>query len=279
MSRVIVVHDRKQLSGVRGKTSGDAQIRVDINDLTPEEIVNVVLDYEGVADVWIRTAKLLSVSAGRWLRFDSNLEKEYRLKRALDVVWGGILLTVSIPLFAVASLLVRLSSGRGVLFRQPRVDSNLRTFNLYKFRTMNHSPYHEQTHEDYMRRSITNPNPDRKVHKLVDDPRITRIGKWIRRLSIDELPQLMNVLKGEMSLVGPRPPIPYEVKEYAGWHYARFRAKPGLTGMWQVKGRSLIPFEEMVVLDLYYAYNQSMWLDLKLLFQTVPRVLSLKGAF
>jgi lipopolysaccharide/colanic/teichoic acid biosynthesis glycosyltransferase len=125
-----------------------------------------------------------------------------------------------------------------------------------------------------MRRNITGDLDGSDLHgKVANDPRITRIGEWMRRYSIDEWPQVINVLRGEMSLVGPRPPIPYEVEMYEDWHRARFHVKPGITGLWQVSGRSRLPFQQMVRLDVYYMENWSLWLDAKIILKTVPVVL------
>lgn len=291
MSKVITINSRKDLQNLRVAETGSSQIKVNIANFTPKEIVKFVLKHENNADVWIRTKALSCIPEDRWLIFRRKKAwspRPYRLKRAMDVSLGALSLIVSLPLFVIASILVKLSSKGSALFRQPRVDNNMKIFGLYKFRTMNTSDEGEKVHQDYMRNNIRN-HPEilnsfqsrdkKEVYKLIDDPRITPIGKWFRRFSLDELPQLINVLKGEMSLVGPRPPIPYEVEEYKNWHFARFRAKPGLTGLWQVTGRSLIPFHEMVVLDLYYALNQSFWFDLKILLRTIPMVLSLRGAF
>lgn len=256
------------------------QIKIDIPEFTPKQIVNFVLKNKDKCDILIRTSELSCISNNKWLLFKRHGGGIYQGKRGLDLMFGAFFFTISLPIFLVGSILVKLSSKGGpVIFRQPRTDNKLRTFNLYKFRTMRLNGG-EETHQNYMKKVINGRNlAIDGVYKLTDDPRTTGIGKWFRRFSLDELPQLINVLKGEMSLVGPRPPIPYEVESYKEWHFARFHAKPGLTGLWQVMGRSLIPFDEMVVLDLYYAFNQSFWLDVKILLRTIPMVLSLRGAF
>ena len=278
MSIVLVIHNRKELKNkALPKTLNS--IKVDIPDLTAKEIVELVLKYNTIHNIYVRTATLSSISKSKWLKFNSAKNKEYQIKRCLDIIIGSILFILSSPILLATSIAIKLTSKGGAIFQQPRVNNELKIFSLYKFRTMSHLSENDNIHKTYMQDTIKNPNPTRKVHKLVDDPRITGIGKWVRRLSIDELPQLINVLKGDMSLIGPRPPIPYEVEEYAKWQYARFKAKPGLTGLWQVKGRSLISFNEMVLLDLYYAFNRSVWGDLKILCRTIPIVLSLKGAF
>jgi lipopolysaccharide/colanic/teichoic acid biosynthesis glycosyltransferase len=279
MNDTLILHKKEDLLGLESKIDQYNKIKINIPDLRIKEIVNIVLNCNGRREIWVKTNTLTSALNNKWLIFKKGEIKEYRLKRVLDLIISGVLFILSLPIFFISSIAIKLTSPGSVFFQQPRVNHKLRLFNIYKFRTMNNSLHFEKKHEIYMRNNIRNPNPNQKIHKIVDDPRITEIGKWIRKLSIDELPQLINILKGEMSLVGPRPPIPYEVKEYDKWHFARFKAKPGLTGLWQALGRSLISFEEMVLLDLYYAYNQSLYFDIKILLHTIPKVLSLKGAF
>jgi lipopolysaccharide/colanic/teichoic acid biosynthesis glycosyltransferase len=153
-----------------------------------------------------------------------------------------------------------------------------RIFLFLKFRTMR-AGADDRAHREYQRRYIEG-SPDtnlgdsrRPVYKLHQDPRVTRTGRWLRRTSLDELPQLLNVLRGDMSVVGPRPPIPYEVENYALWHRKRLDMKPGMTGLWQVSGRNRLSFDEMVRLDLFYIENWSLWLDLKIMLRTLPVLL------
>ena len=156
---------------------------------------------------------------------------------------------------------------------------------MYKFRTMCHSADPE-IHRQYVQRFMQNQTPDGlsldgpnpPIFKLAQDPRVTRVGRLLRRTSLDELPQLINVLKGEMSLIGPRPALPYEVQEYQAWHKARLAALPGITGWWQVKGRSRVPFDEMVRMDIYYVEHRSLRLDLRILLLTPWAVISGEGA-
>lgn len=195
------------------------------------------------------------------------------VKRCLDLIGSFLLLVLLSPLFAVAALLIRLTSTGPIFFRQERVGFNKRKFTIYKFRTM--IPAAEK-----MMAELEDLNEaGGPVFKIKDDPRITPIGKWLRRTSVDELPQLMNVLKGEMSLVGPRP-LP--VRDYEGfsedWQRRRFSVRPGLTCLWQVSGRSLITFEQWMKLDLQYIDEWSLWLDLKILLLTIPAVLKGSGA-
>lgn len=188
------------------------------------------------------------------------------------------------PLLLLIALAIRLDSRGTVLLRQTRVGQHGRLFTCYKFRTMaqNADP---ELHRRYMRAFIHDclpnrdePTPSAAVFKLADDPRVTRVGRILRRTSLDELPQLLNVLRGDMSLVGPRPALPYEVEEYEAWHRARLGVAPGITGWWQVYGRSRVSFEQMVTMDLHYIARQSLALDIKLLLLTVPAVVLRKGA-
>jgi lipopolysaccharide/colanic/teichoic acid biosynthesis glycosyltransferase len=169
-----------------------------------------------------------------------------------------------------------------VFFRQQRVGEAGRTFTMFKFRTMQvncDTRIHQQYVESFIQSNQAATSGSGAVFKLVNDPRVTSIGNFLRRSSIDELPQFWNVLRGEMSLVGPRPSLPYEVARYKQWHRRRvLEAKPGITGLWQVTGRSRTTFDEMVRLDLRYARSHSLWTDLNILFATPRAVLSGKGA-
>jgi lipopolysaccharide/colanic/teichoic acid biosynthesis glycosyltransferase len=208
------------------------------------------------------------------------------LKRALDIAGSLIGLMLLSPLFAVVAALIKLTSPGPVFFRQSRVGQYGEEFTFLKFRTMD-ARNNSTAHKDYVRRFISgrahkkeDKHEPSSIYKLVDDPRVTRVGKFLRRTSLDELPQLLNVLVGEMSLVGPRPPIPYECDVYELWHWRRvLEAKPGMTGLWQVNGRSRTTFDDMVRLDLRYARCWSLWLDIKILLKTPRAVLSGEGAY
>ncbi len=194
------------------------------------------------------------------------------LKRTQDIVLAGVLLVLALPVLAALAALIRLSSSGAVLFRQTRCGRNGRLFTLYKFRTMT-------ADAEGRRREIEHLNEmDGPVFKARNDPRVTRSGRLLRKFSLDELPQLWNVLKGDMSLVGPRPPIPEEVAQYERWQRRRLAMKPGLTCLWQISGRNELDFEQWMKLDLAYIDNWSPWLDLKILLRTIPVVLSGKGA-
>jgi exopolysaccharide biosynthesis polyprenyl glycosylphosphotransferase len=195
------------------------------------------------------------------------------VKRGIDVVGAALGLLLLSPILLPVALLIRLDSPGSVLFRQARVGKGGKEFTVFKFRTMVQGAENIQ---EQLRASNQTADP---WFKLRDDPRRTRIGKFLRRSSIDELPQLLNVLRGEMSLVGPRPGMPVEVAKYQPWHMKRLQASPGMTGLWQVSGRSELTFDEMVLLDLYYIENWSLVLDFKILLRTIPAALSARGAF
>jgi exopolysaccharide biosynthesis polyprenyl glycosylphosphotransferase len=200
------------------------------------------------------------------------------VKRASDILIATLALVVLAPLWAAIALLIKLDSRGPVLYRQERVGMDGRIFLFLKFRTMRIDS-DDREHREYQRRYITG-EPDTNlgdslhpVYKLHTDPRVTRVGRVLRRMSLDELPQLLNVLRGDMSVVGPRPPIPYEVEAYALWHRKRLDMKPGMTGLWQVSGRNRLSFDEMVTLDLFYIENWSLWLDIKIMLRTLPVLL------
>jgi len=196
----------------------------------------------------------------------------YLMKRCLDVVASILMLVLLAPLFAVVALLIKKTDGGAVFYWQERIGRYGRSFRMPKFRSM-------VQNADQVRTSLSGDQPESLRFKMKSDPRITRIGRIIRKLSIDELPQLCNVLRGEMSLVGPRPPIPSEVANYGSSDRRRLDVTPGLTCIWQVSGRSNIPFEDQVQLDVQYIESQGILLDLKLLLLTIPAVLTGRGAY
>jgi lipopolysaccharide/colanic/teichoic acid biosynthesis glycosyltransferase len=206
----------------------------------------------------------------------------HNVKRMLDIVGSLAFLIAFSPVFLLVSALVKLTSTGPVFFRQQRVGEGGRPFLMLKFRTMhvNANPgIHQQYVESFIESRGTAESTKNVVFKIVDDPRVTPLGHFLRRSSLDEFPQFWNVLTGEMSLVGPRPPLSYEVARYKGWHRRRvLEAKPGITGLWQVTGRSCTTFDEMVRIDLRYAKNYSIWTDLKILMATPRAVISGKGA-
>ncbi|HEY3504096.1 MAG TPA: sugar transferase [Actinocatenispora sp.] len=203
-----------------------------------------------------------------------------RGKRALDVAVAGTALVLLAPILAAVWLAVRMSGGAGgAVFRQRRVGRDGVSFVLYKFRTM-YAGASDHAHRAYVRLLLADDAPTGRagLYKLTDDPRITRIGALLRRTSLDELPQLVNVLRGEMSLVGPRPALPYETELFPPEYDARFRVPPGLTGLWQVSGRNRLTMRQGLDLDLEYVRRRTLRLDVEILLRTVPAVLHVGGA-
>jgi len=221
--------------------------RVDVNDMGGIPLI-------GVKPVAIRGSQLA-------------------IKRIMDLVLSGLGIILALPLMGVIALAIRLDSPGPILFKQTRVGKGGREFQCYKFRSMRVGAEAEK--EQLLELN----EASGALFKIRQDPRMTRVGRFLRRISLDELPQLYNVLRGEMSLVGPRPPLPSEVALYQEWHKQRLQAPPGMTGLAQVSGRSLLTFDETCLLDIYYIENYSPLLDLRILLRTVPKVLMGEGAF
>ncbi|PYS44428.1 MAG: hypothetical protein DMF71_03570 [Acidobacteria bacterium] len=214
--------------------------------------------------------------------FRSPLSSAARIaKRSFDLFLALLALIVLSPLWLVIAVLIKLDSRGPIFYRQERVGMDGRVFLFFKFRTMR-ADTDDAAHREFQRKYITGQpesnlgDEDRPAYKLRADERVTRVGRLLRKTSLDELPQLFNVLCGDMSIVGPRPPIPYEVESYQLWHRKRLDMKPGITGLWQVSGRNRLSFEEMVRMDLYYIENWSLLLDLKIILRTLP--VMLRGA-
>ena len=211
-----------------------------------------------------------------------SFDKRYlRIKRILDIVFTLLILIPLCIVIAIFAVLIRIDSKGPIFFRQKRVGMNGVEFDLFKLRSMyvdSDDLTHRESIKQYMNGSVLNDevNSD-NLYKLVDDPRVTKVGRFIRKTSIDELPQFINVLRGEMTLVGPRPPLPYEAEEYGPRDCIRLTGKPGLTGTWQVYGRSRVPFKEMVEMDIKYLGRQSILQDLKLIALTLPVMLQGRG--
>jgi exopolysaccharide biosynthesis polyprenyl glycosylphosphotransferase len=215
--------------------------------------------------------------------FQSGMsDRKEIFKRTFDIGVATVMLLLLSPMFAFLAALIKGTSKGPVFFRQVRVGKNGKHFKLYKFRSMTVGSDNDEERKKQMTEFIKTkrsgvPSDDVSV-KIVNEARITSVGKWLRKLSLDEFPQLINVLKGEMSLVGPRPCLPYEWDEYEEWHRRRLSVLPGLTGMWQVAGRSVVGFEDMVILDLHYIQNASLSLDLRVMLKTIPVMLLGTGA-
>lgn len=209
----------------------------------------------------------------------SKFESGRILKRAVDIVGSLSAIILFSPVFIAIAIVAKLTSRGPLFFSQKRVGRYGKEFNFYKFRTMytNNDP---QIHKEFVEKLIAGNVPDSTgVFKIKNDPRVTPIGRILRKTSLDELPQFFNVLKNDMSLVGPRPPLPYEFERYQTWHKRRvLELKPGLTGLWQVKGRSRTTFDEMVRMDIRYSLEQSFWLDMKILLQTPSAMVTGRGA-
>jgi lipopolysaccharide/colanic/teichoic acid biosynthesis glycosyltransferase len=258
-------------------------------NLSPARTKCIVVSLKFFPEEWVLRRRDSNGGAQRHvdsLRNNDSKAAARAIKRAIDVAGSGLALVALSPLYAVIAIAIKLSSKGPVFFRQERVGQRGRIFECLKFRSMRVAS-DSSIHQEYVRNlisgsgnSATGPrNPD-AVYKIKNDPRVTRLGRFLRKTSLDELPQFWNVLKGEMSLVGPRPPIPYEMEWYDIWHRRRvFDVKPGITGLWQVYGRSRTTFDEMVRLDLRYAKTWSIWLDLEIILKTPKAVFSGEGAY
>lgn len=204
-----------------------------------------------------------------------------RTKRILDIVFTLLILLPLCIVMLIVAIIIRLGSKGPIFFRQKRVGLNGTEFTIFKFRSMyvdSDDATHREAIKQFMNGAPLNGDVDaHNPYKLVDDPRVNRIGRFIRKTSIDELPQFINVMRGEMTLVGPRPPVPYEVEVYSLRDKQRLCGKPGLTGTWQIYGRSRVPFNEMVEMDIAYLQQQSIWQDLKLIALTIPVMLQGRG--
>jgi lipopolysaccharide/colanic/teichoic acid biosynthesis glycosyltransferase len=253
--------------------------------LTPESFSRLKLTFrvypDSVSDAGTPDAGKPDAVLYPDLSRSQNHRRSLALKRAVDVFGSVFAILLFLPLFLVIAALVKLSSPGPVFFRQKRLGQYGQHFSFFKFRTMyvNNDP---RIHQEYVARLIAgsrDAGQGSATYKLKNDPRVTPLGRFLRKSSLDELPQFFNVLRNDMSLVGPRPPLPYEYERYQVWHRRRvLEMKPGITGLWQVEGRSRTTFEEMVRIDLRYAGSRSFWMDLKILLLTPTAVLSGRGA-
>jgi lipopolysaccharide/colanic/teichoic acid biosynthesis glycosyltransferase len=257
--------------------------------LAPEALGQIHISFHFFPNQWDKSIldRLANAKLYPDLFEEDKETKFFRfVKRVMDIAGSTLALILCSPVLAAISLAIKLTSKGPILFKQERIGQYGLRFKFLKFRSMKcgNDP---SIHREYVKRFIAGEvDPDRvgdkqnAVYKIQDDPRVTRVGKFLRRTSLDELPQFINVLKGDMSLVGPRPPIPYELETYQTWHRRRvLEVKPGITGLWQVNGRSKTTFNEMVRLDLRYARTWSPWLDIKILLQTPGAVFSGEGAY
>ena len=208
--------------------------------------------------------------------------KAFLLKRALDLILTSLILIVFSPLLLLIMLVIKIGSSGPVFYKQMRLGERGKPFRFYKFRSM-YVNADESQHRLYVKNLIKTGSPykvdesGRSLYKICDDRRMTKVGKLIREYSLDEFPQLFNVLRGEMSLVGPRPPLSYEYKNYSDWHRKRLDGIPGITGLWQVSAKDRTSFEEMVKLDIYYLKNWSLWLDINIILKTILVMLEGEG--
>lgn len=203
-----------------------------------------------------------------------------KTKRLLDIAFTLLVAPAVLLVGIVVAICIRLDSEGPIFYRQKRIGQNGAEFEMLKFRSMyvnNDQAHHREIITRYMKGEKLNEDGGATAYKDIHDPRITRVGRFIRKASLDELPQFWNVLRGQMSLVGPRPPLPYEVELYGEYELLRLMGKPGLTGTWQIYGRSRVTFQNMVEMDITYLQRQSIWEDLKLIFLTVPVILFARG--
>jgi exopolysaccharide biosynthesis polyprenyl glycosylphosphotransferase len=211
-----------------------------------------------------------------------NIVLSRRFKHALDALIGLPVLMLLLPFFGLCAAAIKLTSPGPVFYRAKAIGRDGKPFTMFKFRSMRkdtRSDIHQEYVSKLIKGELKREGEEEKTFKITDDPRITKVGKFLRMLSLDESPQILNVIKGDMSLVGPRPCLPYEFEIYKEWHKKRLSIRPGISGLWQVAGRSAVTFEEMVILDLYYIYNRSLLLDLNILYETIYVVLMKRGAY
>src|SRR5581483_3142396 len=259
-----------------------------LDELTPETFKQVGISFHFFPDDWDHDKPGRLSNPALYpdlLNHGKGRRPLLVLKRVTDVIGSSIMLLLCSPAFLVIAIAVKATSKGPVFFRQRRVGQYGKSFTFLKFRSM-YVNNDNSVHKEFVTRLIAsrnagdNSNGKEQVFKITNDKRITPLGKFLRRTSLDELPQFLNVLWGDMSLVGPRPPIPYELAAYQTWHRRRLLdVKPGITGLWQVTGRSSVKFDEMVRLDLRYAMSWSPWLDLRILIRTPFAVIKGSGAF
>lgn len=225
----------------------------------------------------IRVQKSLFTKGPQWeVLYDiANVAKGYFIKRLMDFCFAALFIIVFSPLYLLIAIIIKLDSPGAVFYKETRMGLHSRKFQIWKFRTMQSDAEKFQEALEHL-----NDNKDGVIFKIKDDPRITRFGKFLRRSSLDELPQMINVMRGEMSLVGPRPFNMRDVAKFADHYFFRYEVLPGITGLWQVSGRSnIVNFERVIELDIDYIKNWSIWLDIKILLKSIKVVLSGEGAY
>ncbi len=209
---------------------------------------------------------------------DRSLETGSALKRVMDIVLSLVALMALLPLLAAVAVAIKIDSPGPVLFKQERLGRSRKPFTMYKFRSMREDSG-DALHREAVKRTAESKRREIGVFKSLDDPRVTKVGRFIRASNLDELPNLLNILRGEMSIVGPRPALDYELPYYKDWFFRRFAVRPGLTGLWQVKRADAEDFDEMIRMDVDYTEQMSVWLDLKLIALTIPSIIREKGTF
>jgi lipopolysaccharide/colanic/teichoic acid biosynthesis glycosyltransferase len=281
----LVINDRNSiLRAILNRVSETLQ-----NELSFEQFSQISISFHLFPDDWENDKPGRPSNSALYPDLASHDKSRRSLlivKRSIDIVASGVITLLCLPLFAAIAIAVKASSKGPILFRQERIGQFGQSFTFLKFRSM-YVDNDQNVHQEFVRKLICKEHGfegqndgTQVVYKITNDKRITPIGKFLRRMSLDELPQLFNVLRGDMSLVGPRPPLPYELAAYQTWHRRRvLEVKPGITGLWQVTGRSRVKFDEMVRLDLRYATAWTPWLDFKILLRTPLAVIRGSGAY
>jgi lipopolysaccharide/colanic/teichoic acid biosynthesis glycosyltransferase len=281
----LVISDRNSiLSAILNRVSETLQ-----NELTFEQFSQISISFHLFPDDWDNDQPGRPSNSALYpdlASHDQNRRSLLILKRSIDIAGSAAITLLCLPLCLAIAVAVKLSSKGPILFRQERIGQFGQSFTFLKFRSMYVDNDHK-VHQEFVRKliaqeQVSGEHADGKqaVYKIKNDKRVTPVGRFLRRTSLDELPQFLNVLRGDMSLVGPRPPIPYELAAYQTWHRRRvLEVKPGITGLWQVTGRSRVKFDEMVRLDLRYATSWSPWLDFKILLRTPIAVIRGSGAY
>jgi lipopolysaccharide/colanic/teichoic acid biosynthesis glycosyltransferase len=280
--------------GVTNRESSLAILRARVTSLlqsalSAEELARIRITFHCFPDDWAQNDAGPTIEKEKLypdvVKKDESRQLSRALKRTIDVLGSALGLLLLAPVLVLIALAIRVSSPGPILFRQKRIGRYGVPFTCLKFRSM-HTGNDPRIHMEYVKQLIGgNASADAaetngRVYKITADPRLTRVGRFLRKTSLDEVPQLLNVLRGDMSMVGPRPPIPYEFEVYDVWHRRRLlEVRPGITGLWQVSGRSRIPFDDMVRLDLRYAKTWSLWLDFQILLRTPRAVFSGEGAY